>query len=856
MKDLDEFLAETLSAARTAESPDLLDRSTAPRSTLGTLSAGQLLWEETQNMVLLVSPGGLVLEANPAAERAYGYARSELIGRPFLDLAGDTPGTAHVGEPGKRVVYQATHRRRNGLGFPVEVTTSAAEVDGQAVQLYIITDITRRRRMAATQSLLREIDQAILQRLPLEVILSHVCERLVSLFGVKLAFIGMREPDGAVRVYARAGAGSSELESLRIRWDETDEGRGPTGTAIRTAHMQIFQFPDDALQPWRGQWEALGFKAALSIPLLTRHEAFGALTVCTSVPISIDDDLVGHFHHFADQISISLAAAQDQAQIHLQTVALEAAANAVIITDRKGRIIWVNSAFSRLTGYAREEVIGQSPALLKSGTHNPAAYKRLWDTILAGEIWHGELYNRRKDGTLYLDEQTITPVRDEFGQITHFIGIKQDGTDRKRQEEQLRHQAMHDPVTELPNRRALREELKSLLERSQWSRRGALVLMDLDNFKLVNDTCGHAAGDQVLIHVSALFRRALRPSDFLARLGGDEFAVVLEDVSLADASVVAERLRKAACDCRFNPDGRNFTLGVSIGIAPIDGTLDLDAVMALADSALYAAKDLGKNQTVVYQNEDEKGMALIQAAEWATRLTDALREGRLTLYFQPVVRLDTGEVEHLEALLRLQDEQGKIISPGAFLSAAEDYGLMPEIDRWVIDQVIAVLQRHPDLRVFVNISGESLGHKGLLQWIEESIRSSGLAPGRLSFEVTETTAVGDLQLAQEWMGRLKELGCSFALDDFGIGFSSFGYLRTLPADYVKIDGSFIRNLDSDPTNLALVQAINNVAHALGKKVVAEWVENEVVAQLLQKIGVEHGQGYYWGQPGPERTRFS
>ena len=535
-------------------------------------------------------------------------------------------------------------------------------------------------------------------------------------------------------------------------------------------------------------------------------------------------------------------------QLRVQAAALESAANAIMITDRLNRITWINPAFTRLTGYGPTEVAERTSDLLESSEQDRAFYHNLDATIQAGQVWQGELINRRKDGTLYTAEQTVTPVLSEQGTVTHFITIMQDITERKRSEQQIRYLASHDGLTGLSNRLELESYLERAVARAGRGQESALLFLDMDNFKLVNDTVGHNAGDQLLIILSGLLGESLRAGDLLTRVGADNFAVLLEGTALDQARLIAELLRDTVDAYPFFVGGRNFDFSVSLGLVAVDGTVPAGDLLAQADSAMHSAKRQGGNRVVVY-HPDESTLSQLSAANgWVRRIKLALRDDQLVLHYQPVTRLSDGAIVHYEALIRMLDENGNLIMPGAFIAAAERFGLMPPLDRWVAHGVVGMLRDHSTARIFMNLSGRSLADEGLLEFIRRELAAADVAPARLGFEITETAAVQDFVRAEHWIREAKALGCPFALDDFGVGFTSFAYLRSLPVDQIKIDGSFIRTLEDDSSNRHIVQAMHTLARSLGKETVAEFVESAAIQQIVREIGVTYAQGYYQGLP--------
>lgn len=709
----------------------------------------------------------------------------------------------------------------------------------------------RRRVRTAFEAFIIEIEQRILRGEALEPLLQFICDELAARHRYPLVQISVKKRDGSLAIRTVAGEKAEFVSDIHVRWDDTPGGRGPTGRAIRYGTTQLSDVRSDpGFAPWRERALRCGLRAVLAVPLVAQGDVLGALTLFTTEedgPQAFDEQ---ELRGFADQVALSIVGATHQRKILLQTAALEATANAIIITDRDGVIEWINPAFTTLTGWSFDEIVGQTPRILRSGNHSLAFYRQMWETLKAGLVWRGEMYNRRRSGELYVEEQTITPVRDEDGTITHFVGVKQDVSERKRQEETIRHFALHDQLTNLPNRRSFDAMLERLLFSSRNGEKAAVLIIGVDDFKLVNDSAGHSVGDRFLADLGVTLQRHLRPGDLLARFGGDEFAVLLHHVDAEETLDIAERLRRGVEELWLEHDGAPVAASISIGAATVDGTADAKTIIARADSALYTAKQRGKNRTIVFSLSDNSGMQVAEASQWIGRIKNALRENRLTLHFQPVIRLGSGEPAHYEALVRMH-ENGEVISPDQFLPVAERYGLMSQIDRWVFDAVLRVLVARPALRIFANLSGASLNDEHLLQYIEQRIRDSAIPPGQLAFEVTETVAVNDFATTRNWIHRLKELGCVFALDDFGIGFSSLGYLRSLAVDYVKIDRTFIRDVDTNATNRALVQAVNTVAHTLGKEVIAEGVETEAHAIVLREIGIEHGQGYHWGKPMEE-----
>ena len=427
--------------------------------------------------------------------------------------------------------------------------------------------------------------------------------------------------------------------------------------------------------------------------------------------------------------------------------------------------------------------------------------------------------------------------------------------------ERLSYQATHDALTGLVNRREFERRLeKALAAAREQGRVHALCYLDLDQFKIVNDTCGHVAGDELLRQLTVLLQSKVRDADLLARLGGDEFGVLLENCPLEQAQIVADLLRQTVKDFHFVWQNKSFVIGVSIGLVPITQDCEsLASVLSCADSACYAAKDLGRNRVHVYRIEDSELAQRQGEMNWVTRITHAIEENRFRLYYQTIMPLSDADIEgaHFEILLRMLSDQGELIPPMAFIPAAERYDLMPSIDRWVVSTAFGLYwkflpkdsrgRRHT---CTVNLSGPSLCDDHFLEFIKRQFALYHVPHDHICFEITETAAISNLSRAMEFIGELRAQGCRFSLDDFGSGLSSFTYLKNMPVDYLKIDGSFVRDMVDDPMDAAMVAAINQVGHVMGLKTIAEFVETDAVLEKLREMGVDFVQGFGIERPKP------
>jgi diguanylate cyclase (GGDEF)-like protein/PAS domain S-box-containing protein len=538
--------------------------------------------------------------------------------------------------------------------------------------------------------------------------------------------------------------------------------------------------------------------------------------------------------------------------------AFEAAPIGMALSDLDGRFIQVNDALCAITGYTREELAEMSFADLS----HPADVGRdteMMSSLLSGEQSAYWMEKRYVDvvGQVVWVAVHATLVRAADGSPQHFLGQIQDVSERVRYEAQLQHMADHDPLTGLLNRRSFERELDQHIARvERYGPEGSALVLDIDRFKHINDTLGHNIGDELIVKVAQTLRTRLRDSDVLARLGGDEFAVLLPRGGPREAAQVAESILAAVrSQSVLTAAGRRRPITASIGVALFGETEHMtgEEVLVNADLAMYDAKESGRDRAATYSHE--RGASRMKARiTWAERIREALEEDRFTLYAQPIVELDSGEVRQHELLLRMLDQQGDVIPPAAFIGIAERFDLMQELDRWVVARAIRYMgeQRRAgrDLVFEVNISGSSTGDPDLLTVIERELRDSAIDPVNLVLEVTETTAVANIPRAQQFAARLAELGCRFALDDFGAGFGSFYYLKHLPFDLLKIDGEFVRSCTTNQTDQLLIRAAVDIARGLGKRTIAEYVGDDETMELLRRLGVDYAQGFHIGHPAP------
>lgn len=556
-----------------------------------------------------------------------------------------------------------------------------------------------------------------------------------------------------------------------------------------------------------------------------------------------------------------LHAEMERAQVTLQSIA-----DAVITTGVDGVVRYFNPVAQSLTGLRLEEAIGRPfldvfPLVLESSRERAPDPVGM---VVAGQGSPERFQNLVlvcRDGREIAVDGSAAPIRDHDGCMVGSVLVFHDMTRERQFAASLSHQATHDELTGLINRREFERHLEGALQAgSDPGRLHSVMFLDLDQFKVVNDTCGHAAGDELMRRTAATLRRHLREGDTLGRLGGDEFGVLLEKCPPGPAERIAELLRQAVAEQPFAWQGRTFRVSVSIGLVHVtDESLTLAELMSAADTACYMAKDRGRNRVQVFSKTDTELSRRQGEMEWVERIHRAREQNRFRLFGQEIfpVHMPRRTASHVELLVRMVDEQGRLIPPGAFLPAAERYNVMSVVEHWVIEEafrVIAQLNRRPEgnpLRLYsINLSGVSIGDERFLDWIRELFDRYGVAFHSVCFEVTETAAVLNLTRATHFIEQLRGLGCHFSLDDFGAGMSSFSYLKHLPVDYVKIDGGFIKDMLSDPIDRAMVEAINNIGHVMDKRTIAEFVEDKDTLMALREIGVDYAQGFGLSRPQP------
>ena len=576
--------------------------------------------------------------------------------------------------------------------------------------------------------------------------------------------------------------------------------------------------------------------------------------------------LVRAIHYAVERKAMEQALFQEK---ELAQVTLKSIGDAVITTDVKGRVNGLNPMAEHLTGWTIEEAKELPVAKVfkivnersRKPIKNPVEVALQENRVVHVANHYAMLISR--SGEEYAIHDSAAPIRAEAGQIIGAVLVFTDVTEERRMAHQLSWQASHDALTKLPNRSEFSQYLKRAVNAAKIENQcHVLGYLDLDYFKIVNDTCGHSAGDELLHQVTTLLQTKIRKADILSRLGGDEFGLLLYQCPLEKALQLTHTLCKTLQEFRFVwQQDHVFSIGASIGLVVVDANSpNPDTLMIQADTACYAAKNRGRSRVYVYRPDDQELAQQSASIHWFLQLSQALEQNQFQLYLQKIAPLnsETTATAHYEVLLRLVDGQGKNFPPMAFIPPAERYGMMPKIDRWVISNVFsrlaADLRRLPSTLNLslhtINLSGASVNDDEFLDFLKDQLSIYPIPAKFLCFEITETVAISNLNSATRLINNLREMGCRFALDDFGSGMSSLGYLKNLPVDYLKIDGSFITDIVNDPVNCAMVEAVNHMGHAMGLETIAEYVANATILEKVKSLGVDYAQGYEVAEPKP------
>ena len=601
--------------------------------------------------------------------------------------------------------------------------------------------------------------------------------------------------------------------------------------------------------------KAAGLKTAFAFPIRSRDTTIGVLDFFSRTRRAPDLALLDSVRAIGLQIGQFIERKEAETKLRLAGKTVESAAESIIVTDERGYIVDVNPAFSMITGYERDQVLGRSLRMLRSDRQSAADYRAMWAVVRQDGKWQGELWSLRSNGEVFPEWVSICAVRSDDGGVTHFVTVGTDISQRKVSEERLQYLANYDPLTQLPNRAAFNQQLEHAIHQAhRHGRMLALLFVDLDRFKMINDSLGHEAGDGVLREAAGRLHDCLRSADIVCRLGGDEFVIIVEELAtLTPVAGIAEKILHAIAR-PFLVANQEFHLTASVGIAgyPVDGT-DRQQLLRNADVAMYRAKELGKNKFQFYSaqmNAHSFERLVLEAA-----LRRAMERSELELWYQPCVDLATQRIAGAEALLRWRHPQMGLVPPAQFIPLAEETGLIVPIGEWVVEHACQEARQwqlpgQMPMRVAVNLSARQFAHETLVDTIASALKRHALVPGTLELEITESMVMNNTEQAVGLLSALKAMGCHLSIDDFGTGYSSLAQLKRFPVHSLKIDRSFVQGLPDDADDSAITRAVIAMAHSLKLRVIAEGVETREQLQFLREHGCDAVQGYFFGKPMP------
>ncbi len=776
----------------------------------------QILFDEASDGMLLLAESGQIMDINRTWHEKLGYRKDEMTGRSISEF--DSP--EYAGRVSERVtqvkrnghaIFESAHAHKNGTIIPVEVNARIIEIGEDVRILSVVRDITDRKRMEGQLATREARYRGVIET-------SAEGFWVVDMNGQLLE---------ANDTYAKI-SGYSHEELLAMRIPDLEAKESPEDTAV---HMET------VMKNGYDRFESL-------------HRKKDGTVWPVEVVASFWPMEGGRFFVFCRDITEHKR--QDEEKKLAMTV-FQNINEALTVTDAQHRIIAVNPAFIRLTGYTAEEVLGRNPNILSSGRHDSEFYREMWQSLSDTGEWQGEIWDRRKDGELIAEWMTISTIYDEEGQVRQRVALFSDITKKKQSEEMIWRQANFDPLTELPNRNMFREQLEREIKKAQRNNTAlGLFFIDLDRFKEVNDTLGHHVGDELLVEAARRIISCVRESDTVARLGGDEFTVILE--GLTDETrierVAQEIIHKIANP--FHLEGETAYISASIGITfyPNDAS-DAHSMIKNADQAMYVAKNKGRNRfsyfTPALQEEALKRLRM------ASDMRIALVEGQFRIHYQPIVDLASGLAYKAEALLRWEHPERGMISPLDFIPLAEETGMIVEIGNWVFREAANLAKRLDSLDFQISINASPAQFHSVADhfgsWTDY-LKAIDLEGNRIAIEITEGLLLDTESSTMERLLAMRQAGLQISLDDFGTGYSSLSYLKRYSIDYIKIDQSFVRDMTSDPNDATLCEAIVVMAHKLRMKVVAEGVETPDQLDLLDAMGCDYAQGYLFSKPVP------